>query len=130
MFIGIHQGLLLGDSGYPCRQFLMTPYSTPQTPAQERFNKALCKTRVLVEQTYGVIKRRFNCLHVGMNVEPNTAALYTACCGILHNIGIERGDIMHTDHEDLPQLFDDVPVLHDRHDGESMRDQICSTFFS
>ncbi|XP_061172373.1 putative nuclease HARBI1 [Saccostrea echinata] len=90
---GEHKGLLLGDSGYPCRRFLMTPYLSPTTEAQQRFNASLCRTRVLVEQSFGILKRRFSCLQGTLRTCPDQAAAYIVACVVLHNIGIERGDI-------------------------------------
>jgi hypothetical protein len=42
----------------------MTPFSYPSTPSEEKFNKchAKTKTRVLIEQTFGILKKRFACL--------------------------------------------------------------------
>jgi hypothetical protein len=62
LFLGQYNGLLLGDSGYPCKQYLMTPFSYPSTPSEEKFNKCHAKTRVLIEQTFGILKKRFACL--------------------------------------------------------------------
>lgn len=58
-------GILLGDSGYPLKPWLMTPYLNPISEAQERFNHAHCKTRNLIERCIGVLKRRWACLHKG-----------------------------------------------------------------
>ncbi|XP_048237143.1 putative nuclease HARBI1 [Haliotis rufescens] len=55
-------GWLLGDSGYACRPWLLTPLSNPQTPPEEKYNRAHCRTRNTVERAFGVLKSRFRCL--------------------------------------------------------------------
>ena len=42
----LEDGFLIGDSGYGCKPFIMTPYPHPSTQHQEAFNEALGKTRV------------------------------------------------------------------------------------
>ncbi|XP_063812255.1 putative nuclease HARBI1 isoform X1 [Pseudophryne corroboree] len=54
---------LLGDRGYPCTPWLMTPYRNPRPGPQMAFNSALTATRQLVERTIGVLKGRFRVLH-------------------------------------------------------------------
>ncbi|KAJ8302465.1 hypothetical protein KUTeg_018861 [Tegillarca granosa] len=61
-----HNGLLLGNSGYQCRPFLMTPYLVTDTQPKVSFNKALCITRASILQTFGILKRRFPCLTLEM----------------------------------------------------------------
>ena len=48
---------------YACSKYLLTPYRNTDTPAKERYNEALCRTRVCVEMTFGRWKRRFGILH-------------------------------------------------------------------
>jgi len=56
-------GILLGDSGYPLREWLMTPYTDPNTRPKERYNGAHRTTRSTIERTNGVLKKRWHCLH-------------------------------------------------------------------
>ena len=60
---GINQGVLLGDSGYPCRPFLLTPYRQPVEIKEQRFNISHVSTRSKIERTFAIWKKRFNLMH-------------------------------------------------------------------
>lgn len=66
----LEDGVLLGDSGYASSPFLMTPYTTTRNEAQEAYNNAHAKTRVIIEQTFGRWKRRFHVLHGEIRMAP------------------------------------------------------------
>ncbi|CAM4671930.1 unnamed protein product [Leuciscus chuanchicus] len=70
--LGEFSGVLLGDKGYACETFLMTPLTDPQTPAQQAYNHAHAKTRARIEMTFGLLKSRFQCLH-HLRVSPDRA---------------------------------------------------------
>ena len=131
LFSGDTDGLLLGDSGYPCKPCLMTPYYDPLTPAQKLFNKAHSKTRVVVEQTFGILKQRFPCLRYTLRNKIDHIPNIIVATAILHNICLERND-------DQPQLrhhpVGDVPVANDHRDdvedGQQVRDVIALSHFS
>ncbi|XP_071375888.1 putative nuclease HARBI1 [Centroberyx affinis] len=50
-------GLLLGDSGYPLKRWLMTPIIAPRTEQERRYNTIHATTRSVVERCIGVLKR-------------------------------------------------------------------------
>ncbi|XP_064489103.1 putative nuclease HARBI1 [Ornithodoros turicata] len=82
-------GLLLGDMGYACFPFLMTPLADPgpkDTP-RGRYNKAHIKTRNSVERAFGVWKRRFPCLDMRLQHKPRRAIRIITACAALHNLG-------------------------------------------
>ncbi|XP_052805702.1 putative nuclease HARBI1 [Mya arenaria] len=121
-------GLLLGDSGYPCRKYLMTPYANPRNLSEERFNTALCRTRVLIEQTFGMLKRRFAVLKYGIRTTPDRAAVYVASCAMLHNFVFEHGDVYGRTYED-----DDMPQVDNQGvdvNGRTQRDYITQRHFA
>ncbi len=85
------QGILLGDAGYPCKPWLLTPYSNPTTEQQVRFNSALCGTRVLIENSFGRLKCCFAILHQEIRLVPTSKIMKVigVCC-MLHNLATDR----------------------------------------
>ncbi|KAH3847333.1 hypothetical protein DPMN_089653 [Dreissena polymorpha] len=58
-----------------------------------RNNRALTKTKVLIEQTFGVLKRRFACHRYGLRVDEAKACRIAMACVVLHKKGIQRQDV-------------------------------------
>lgn len=82
---------LLGDQGYPCRRFLLTP-CLPRSAAESRYNAAHKKTRSAIERLFGMWKRRFPCLSVGMRLSPERCVVVIVACAVLHNFSISQSD--------------------------------------
>ena len=60
---------LMGDSGYPRKNWLMTPITQPATSAKCNFNEVHRKTRCLIERAFGVLKSRWQILdHTGGSI--------------------------------------------------------------
>uniref|UniRef100_A0A914VFV4 DDE Tnp4 domain-containing protein n=1 Tax=Plectus sambesii TaxID=2011161 RepID=A0A914VFV4_9BILA len=80
---------LVGDAGYACKPYLLTPYDRlVRNPTKGRFNKYHAKTRVCIEQAFGCLKRRFHVLHGEIRLpDPNkVCAIITACCSLISMI--------------------------------------------
>ncbi|XP_065290566.1 putative nuclease HARBI1 [Dermacentor albipictus] len=89
---GAIPGVLLGDMGYACRPYLMTPIKNPgSTDSPEyRYNKSQIRTRNTVERAFGIWKRRFPCLDMKLQIETKTSAIVITACAALHNFGRNR----------------------------------------
>jgi len=74
---GMADGYLIGDGGYPCRHYLLTPLIQPMTAAEKHYNAAQIKARNSIERTFGVLKRRFPALKYGLRDPPRPA---NNCC--------------------------------------------------
>lgn len=58
--------LILGDSGYPSKSYLLTPLLNPERPAEIVYNQAHIRTRNIIERLFKVWKKRFPILALGM----------------------------------------------------------------
>lgn len=84
--------ILLGDGGYALKSFLMTPLLNPITQGEVAYNAAHIKTRNVIERTFGVWKRRFPILKLGLGINLQTSLTVIVATGILHNIAILTRD--------------------------------------
>lgn len=86
---------LLGDSAYPLLPWLMTPFKEPRTRSlttmQRRYNTKHSSTRVVIENTFGLLQNRFKKLHLVDTDLEFIPYIITACC-VLHNICESNSD--------------------------------------
>lgn len=84
--------VLLGDQGYPLKEYLMRPYPTDMRmcPQKEIFNYRLSRARRCVECAFGILVSKWRCLKTELQVDPHHAdkIVKTAC--LLHNIIIDK----------------------------------------
>ncbi|KAI8121770.1 putative nuclease HARBI1 [Lucilia cuprina] len=82
---------LLGDSGYPLRPWIITPYRSSATEDEKRFNFVHAKAINCIKRLNGVLKSVFRCLHVGLQTTPQMAGKIINACTVLHNFRKEHG---------------------------------------
>jgi hypothetical protein len=88
--------MLVADAGYPNVPWLLTPFPGHNLgEVQKTFNYKQSSTRICVEQTNADLKgvQRYLLQRVQ---QPNPARLplYIGACVVLHNLRIDRGDVM------------------------------------
>lgn len=81
--------IIIGDSGYRNTRYLATPFLRCETPAEALYNESQIRTRNVVERSYGVLKRRFPVLSLGIRVKISTVQLIIVACAVLHNIAVD-----------------------------------------
>src|SRR6185437_10491402 len=97
---------ILGDAGYPCQDWLITPYrdNGRLTQKQTYYNVKHSQTHISIKQVFGKLKSRFRCLLINpiATLLETVILIITSSC-ILHNICEERQEDMLDDDE----YFDD-----------------------
>ena len=132
------QGVLLGDSAYPLSKQLLVPFDYPCSTAQHgRFNRALCRCRVFIEQTIGIWKRRFPVLSYKVRKSPENAAVVIVATAVLHNLctdlnqPVPGDDPINEAELNLNNLYDDEPFTPDEDfvfTGNEIRDALVERF--
>lgn len=81
-------GLLLGDNGYGCHPYLLTPVLRSLNQAERNYNKSHKKTRNVIERTFGRWKNKFSCLKRGLLNKLNTSIAIICATAVLWNLHI------------------------------------------
>lgn len=108
---------LVGDGGYACRRYMLTPLNNPVTAAERSYNAAQILARNCIERTIGMLKRRFPALKYGLRLKLSNTLPVIVACVILHNIAATLGeDEPADDDEDLQRYVAEkrVKLLADR----------------
>ena len=81
--------MILGDSAFPFRLWLMKPYGAANlTPEEGYFNYRLSRARMITERAYGQLKSRWRVLFRKLECRPGSVKLAALACIVLHNICI------------------------------------------
>ncbi len=127
------KGILLGDSGYACSEWLLTPLLAPKNLAEERYNRAHKVTRCIVERTFGIWKRRFHVLHSEIRMDPRKVCHIIGACAVLHNIATRRGDLLPNQQDvqgdDDSDSVDDIVAERSQH-GSTFRQNYIQNYFT
>ncbi|XP_050065881.1 putative nuclease HARBI1 [Aphis gossypii] len=98
--------ILVGDSGYALKTFLMTPFLNPFGDGQNTFNEAQIRTKNAIERSYGVWKKRFPVLAVGINMKLESVESIIVATAVLHNIACYFGEQTPRVTHQLEQVID------------------------
>ncbi|XP_057654873.1 LOW QUALITY PROTEIN: putative nuclease HARBI1 [Diorhabda carinulata] len=133
-------GIILGDSGYALRPFLLTPLLNPVNQAEQRYNESLIRTRNCIERLFGCWKRRFPVLAYGMRCHTDNVMAIIVATAVLHNICRRMGEDLPPAPEDIDEdmleyLIEQdnvphVPFVNNVNNILNYRQQIINTYFA
>ncbi|XP_071505135.1 putative nuclease HARBI1 [Diadema antillarum] len=135
-------GFLLGDSGYPLRRWVQTPFgeNKDDTPPKRAYNRAHARTRCLIEMTFGQLKNKFRCLKgQGMQMAPRRVCDVVVACAVLHNISkflnepddeVDEEEVVAEDDEQEVGNVEEDNDDHEYQVGQMVQMDIVNDFFS
>lgn len=122
---------LLGDNGYQCRNYMLTPILQPNSPAEARYNASHIQTRNTIERAFGVLKRRFPCLSVGLRTKISTTVSIIVAAAVLHNIAIKQNEAFVEYDDQEEEENDEIPFDGDVNDNQiAVRNNVIATVFT
>ncbi|KAB0790733.1 hypothetical protein PPYR_15682 [Photinus pyralis] len=126
-----NNSIILGDSGYAIQKYLITPLLHPNNDAEQLFNEAQIRTRNPIERLFGVLKRRFPILSIGIRIKLQTAQQSIIACATLHNLARARNDGEPlVDPDVIVPVIDDQPQNHVEAENRNFYRQPFINYFS
>jgi len=86
------KGGLVGDGGYACQRYMLTPLNNPTTAGDRSYNRAQVLARNCIERTNGMLKRRFPALKYGLRLQLANSFPVIVATVVLHNIVVTLGE--------------------------------------
>ena len=78
---------IIGDDAFPLRTWMMKPFGRRNLPDNQRiFNYRLSRARRVVENAFGILGNRWQCLLTSMQQKTQTVESIVLACVCLHNI--------------------------------------------
>lgn len=76
---------IIGGDAFPSKAWLMKPFSGRNLTEEERiFNYRLTRARRIVENAFGILANRFQCLFTTLQHDPDTVKSLVMSCICLH----------------------------------------------
>lgn len=100
--MGVYRdSVLVADSGYMNRDYIMMPLDRVLTPEEALFNESQIRTRNPVERLFGIWKKRFPVLALGIRVDLKNCLPIIVATAVLHNVLQAQGDGIPMEDPDL-----------------------------
>lgn len=119
--------LILGDTAYPLEENILTPFKDygNLTNSEKLFNKNHSKTRVVIENTFGLLKGRFRqLLKLDFSLAEIDSYFILACC-VLHNLCTDDDDLV-PEQPPVEKLPEDLTItIQSREKGFQKRKMLC-----
>ncbi|XP_055907449.1 putative nuclease HARBI1 [Eupeodes corollae] len=126
--------LIVADSGYQCRRYMMTPLRNCNNPQETLYNESQIRTRNCVERSYGVWKRRFPILSTGIKVKLTTIQSIIVATAVLHNICCKNNEADppaadNSINEAMNNGYDSERTSNSQNENTSVRSSLVNDYF-
>lgn len=113
--------------------YLLTPFVNPRNEAERNYNYCHVRTRVRIENIFGIWKRRFPILAYGCRLNLENVLNVIVAIAVLHNLAILKQDpdppLEHEQELYEAIINENVDNLYLRNEDNNFRRQLLERYF-